>query len=185
VTDRKHVAAAGRPPRSAARRLPRCLGLLVCVGLLPWVGLLVACGEGTPEARLSAAGETLTEARDDAQEARSSLEAAKARLTSAESELYEARKAVRRAEKQVLSAEALVDRRASDVALFRRIQSQLLEAESLRQHAVTVQVDNQKVTLDGVVTSEAARQAALEISRSTPGVAEVRNRLDVESDTAS
>jgi osmotically-inducible protein OsmY len=146
---------------------------------------ILACGEPAPEARLGAAGDALEEARQDAEEANDSLAETRQRLATAEAELHDARKAVREGEKRVLSAEALLERRATDVALFREIQGRLLEAAPLRQDAVIVRVDDGKVTLEGSVASGAARDAALEIARSTPGVSAVRDRLDVESDDAS
>lgn len=162
------------------RSFPLALLSLMLLSVVP------ACGDpATPEAKLEAAGDALDDARDDTHAARESLADAKERLAAAETELRDARKAMRAAEKRVLSARARVDRRATDVALFRKIQARLLEADSLLQDAVTARVDDGNVTLEGTVAHDAARKTALQIARSTPGVSTVRDHLDVESDEAS
>ena len=160
--------------------------LLVSVLSLLVFLALAACGDSaTPEAELEAAGEALEEAREDASGARDTLSEARKRLVAAESELRDARKELRSAKKRVLSAEARLELRATDVALFRGIQTRLLETDSLRQDAVTVRVDGGRVTLEGTVASESARETALQIARATPGVESVRDRLDVEPEDAS
>lgn len=170
--------------RSSGPRQPRvaiAAGLAACA-LAAGAPLLFGCGEsGAPETRLEDAGERLTDAREDASEAHGELREARQRLEAAEAEVQDARKAVRAAEKRVLSARALVERRATDVALFRGIQARLLDAESLSDEAIMVRVDDGVVSLEGTVSDAAARETALALVESTPGVSLVRDRLALAS----
>jgi osmotically-inducible protein OsmY len=136
-------------------------------------GVAIGCGPGEPpEQRLETAGETLEGARDD-------LEEARARRDAALRELSQARKALRRAESAVLSARERVERRATDVALFRAVQAALLEEPSLAEAAIAARVEGSEVTLEGEVAKTSLRERALEIARGTAGVAEVHDELEV------
>lgn len=133
----------------------------------------LGCGSSEPpEQRLEEAGEALSNARESLSEARE-------RRDAAQQELAEARKALRRAERAVLSAAERVERRATDVALFRAVQAALLEDPALRQEAISARVDDARVTVEGEVSDAALRERALEVARSQPGVAGVRDEIEV------
>jgi osmotically-inducible protein OsmY len=144
----------------------------------------LACGDDTPEQRLEQASERLAEAREDVRELRGDLGERREREDEASQALQEARASLRGAEQDVLSAEQLVEQRATDVALFRTLQSAMLESSELDHSAVEVRVADGVVTLAGVAADESARQRALEIARGTPGVESVRDQLEVERNTA-
>lgn len=144
----------------------------------------LACGDGTPEQRLEKASERLADARDDVRELRSDLPELREREEEASQALQNARAALRRADQDVASAEQLVEQRATDVALFRTLQSDMLEASELGRSAIEVRVDDGVVTLSGVASDQSAHQRALEIARATPGVQSVRDQLEVEEGTA-
>lgn len=142
--------------------------------------LITACGADPPEERLDEAGESLEDAREERSEARNELESARARVAAAEQELHDARRALRDAEKRVAAAGSRVEQRATDVALFRAVQSRILRAEPLEEEAIGVRVEQGVVTLQGRVSDPDARDVALEVARSTPGVERVRDRLELQ-----
>ncbi|MFC4065791.1 BON domain-containing protein [Actinoplanes subglobosus] len=65
----------------------------------------------------------------------------------------------------------------SDVELTCRVIERVLRDPRLSGECVTVEVQNRVVTLIGVVSSLYARTVAAELARSTPGVADICNRL--------
>ena len=135
--------------------------------------VLTGCNEPTPEDRLESAGTELEQAED-------SLESLNRRIEEHQDELARLRKERRQSENRLMTLEERVEMRATDVAVFRAVQSALLEAPDLSQAAIAVDTKNGLVTLSGVVTSEALHQQAVEIARSTAGVDRVRSRIDVE-----
>jgi hypothetical protein len=161
--------------RRGSERRPARIGGVLAAGLLA-VLLLPACGDDAPEQRLEAASEALSDARADADQAREQLAERERKATE---ELQEARSALREAESELLSAQQLMERRATDVALFRAVQAAMLDAPQLQTAAVEVRVDDGVVTLAGVVQDAEARQRALELARETAGVRDVRDQLDV------
>ncbi len=139
----------------------------------------LACGDADPEAKLEAAGRALTDARAEVQEAQERVESRKQALEVAEQELEEARKQLRGAEKKLAEVETRIDLRATDAALFRAVQSRLLKDEKLERVAVAARVEKGVVTLTGQVPDAKLRERAAEITRATPGVAAVENRIQV------
>lgn len=195
------MRAAARRPGATAPRVPvgMVLALLESMyandrfrllstmrGLLAGalVAAALACGDSTPDQRLEKASERLAEERDDLRELRGDQAGLREREEKASQALQNARGALRRAEQDVVSAEHLVEQRATDVALFRILQSDMLEASELGRSAIEVRVDDGVVTLTGVASDPSARQRALEIARGTPGVQSVRDQLGVEESTA-
>lgn len=159
------------------------LASLVVAGLLASAsGVVVACSEPPPEAKLEDAGEDLAEARGATRDARDQLEEVRMRLSEAEDDLRDARRAARAAQDRELTAEERLQRRATDVALFRYVQGGLLELETLAGEAVTVRVDDGVVTLDGSVSNQGSRDAAVALATAAPGVKAVRDHMDLESD---
>ena len=134
---------------------------------------LIGCQPQTPEERLEAAGEALEESED-------SLESVEQRIEEHEDALAKLRKQRRKLINRVLTLEERVAKRATDVALFRSVQSGLLEAEELSQSAISVDAEDGVVRLSGLVSSQAEEAAAVRIAQSVPGVASVQSRIDVE-----
>lgn len=143
--------------------------------LLPLIALfaLAGCQPQTPEERLEAAGDALEESED-------SLESVEQRIAEHEDALARLTKQRRKLKNRVLTLEERVAKRATDVALFRSVQSGLLEAEELSQSAIAVDAEDGVVRLSGLVSSEAEEAAAVRIARAVPGVASVQSRIDVE-----
>ena len=143
--------------------------------LLPLIALfaLAGCQPQTPEERLEAAGDALEESED-------SLESVEQRIAEHEDALARLTKQRRKLKNRVLTLEERVAKRATDVALFRSVQSGLLEAEALSQSAISVDAEDGVVRLSGLVSSEAEEAAAVRIARAVPGVASVQSRIDVE-----
>lgn len=137
------------------------------------MAVLAGCGEHTPEERLESAGTKLEQAED-------SLESLNRRIEESEEELARLRKARRQTENRLMTLEERVEARATDVAVFRAVQSALLESPALSQAAIAVDTKDGLVMLRGTVTSEALHQQAVEIARGTAGVDRVRSRIDVE-----
>lgn len=133
---------------------------------------LVGCGEPTPEARLESAGAEL-EATED------SLESLNQRIEEHQDQLAQLRQERRRTEDRLLNLADLVEARATDVAVFRAVQSALLDAPALNQAAIAVDAKDGLVTLSGMVPSEELHQLAIDIARGTAGVDRVRSRIDV------
>src|SRR5690606_19126442 len=146
------------------------------------LGLALGCdgAEPAPEQRLSEAAETLEDARADQTEARDRVAEARERLREAEEAYDQALEELERARQSVLTAQQRVERQATDVALFRAVQSALLHAEVLRGDAVVAAVHDGVVTLRGTVSSEEGKQRAVAIARDTAGVQGVRDALRVQ-----
>ena len=167
--------------------LAPCLAFALALGAL-------ACGsdeavESAPPsaeqaaARLAGAEQEVAALRQIAAEAEQARQSAEAKVASAEAELEaareahdQARNALRDAEQQLAS---LAPPPPSDDEVFRRVQKRLLEAPALADVAIAAEVSSRKVTLRGSVPEAAIRDAAIEIARSTDGVAEVHSEIQV------
>lgn len=155
------------------------------LALLPLtLALAPGCGSDRPERELEEAAKLLRETRSEVEEARTAVEEKRAAVARAEQALAESQKELRAAEDRLAQAGSRVESRATDAAIFRRIQSRLLEEKALQEYAVVAQVSAGVVTLSGQVKSEKERERALEIARATPGVADVQDRIEVEAPQA-
>jgi len=173
---------------TALRRLPA--PLLIAPALL-LTAVLAGCDADTPEERLEEAAERVEDAREEAHDVRENvreraqtLAERQAALARAEKKLQSARSRLSEAERDVAQARRRLDTRATDVAIFRQVQRELLEADALEGSALTATVENRVVTLSGVVDDAAARNRAIEIAESTPAVSDVRDRIRVEAAAA-
>ena len=137
--------------------------------------LLAGCDRPAPEERLLSAGDQLESAQD-------SLESLNSRIDELEATLVELEKERRRTEDRLLTLEDRVEARATDVALFRAVQSALLEDEPLSRSAIAVDARKGVVTLTGLVNSAELRDRAVRLAEETAGVDRVVSRIDVEPD---
>jgi osmotically-inducible protein OsmY len=133
---------------------------------------LFACGSETPEARLGDAGEKVEEAEE-------TLESLDQRIDEHERALDELRDRRRKMKDRLRTLEERLAARATDVALFRAVQSALLDEPGLKETAINVLVEDKRVTLVGAVPSADQRDRALAIARAAPGVGEVASRLRI------
>jgi osmotically-inducible protein OsmY len=137
---------------------------------------LLGCEQNTPESRLEAAGDTLAATEDNLEYIEQSIE-------QHEQALVDLRKRRREVRERVLTLEERVEARATDVALFRAVQSALLENEALRQRAVSVDAESGVIVLNGLVASEQEETLAVQIAGGVPGVGKVTSRMEIDADT--
>ena len=112
--------------------------------------------------------------------AREVAEASLAEVDAVEMELLAAQSEFRQAEQALKSLGVDRPREASvvsDIALFRKVQGEILQAKSLAQVAISVEVKMGVVTLRGLVPSVQVRTLALNIAERVNGVRRVDNLL--------
>lgn len=150
---------------------------------------LGACEPEEPESRLKQAAGQVDQAKEKVQSARENVAEAKDELGSlqqavdeAQQQLAQARKKLRRRQEQLAENRDRLHSFASDTAIFRLLQTRLLDEPSLSTAAVSADVINGRVTLRGEVESTAQKETAGKIAAGTPGVEEVRNLVDVSGD---
>lgn len=134
--------------------------------------ILAACGKPPPEAELAAAGEALGEATTTLSDLDAQIAATEQRLDRLRAERRSQRDRVRTLEERL-------EARATDVAVFRAVQSALLDDERLEAVAIAVDVEDRNLTLTGEVRSREEAAHAVELSEQVTGVASVRSRLRV------
>ena len=139
--------------------------------------LLAACAGDSPEQRLQQAAEKLDDARVEARDARSALGSELAESATAQRDVDEARRELDRKRNKIADASNKLQARATDVAVFRTLQQELLDSEELRSAAVSAQVSDGRVELRGTVPDEESRQRAIAIARSTARIQEVTSHL--------
>lgn len=150
----------------------------ILVGLATLLAAL-ACGGSDPEVDLEQASKAVEEVRAEVEKAREMVEAREREAKRAQEQLAEARSALREAESRLAQREAVVDRSATDTVLFRSVQKRLLEDEDLSEVAIAARVSKGAVTLSGSVPDAKLRDQAVEIARTTPGVASVESLIAV------
>jgi osmotically-inducible protein OsmY len=152
--------------------------------------LINGCGPDTPEEKLENDAERVQEARsdvtsaaDDVTSAVEELESRRKDVQDAELALARARKELRRVQSTLAKTRAQLDSSATDTSVFRFIQNALLNDPVLENAAVHAGVINGVVSLYGEVATKQQKARAEEIAAGAPGVADVRNFVDVGNDT--
>lgn len=138
-------------------------------------GFLAGCSRPAPEERLIAVGEDVS----DMQEQLSSLNA---EINSHQDAIEQLRQERQRARSKLMTLEERLERRATDLAVFRAAQSALLDEPALQDAAVLANVEDGTVTLEGSVSNSAQKQKAADVVRSIPGVESTVVRLQVVED---
>ena len=144
----------------------------LCTALLLAVSILAGCSEPPPEEQLSAAGQALGDATSE-------LADLNARIEQTEVMLDELRAERRKQRDRVHTFEKRLETHASDVAIFRAVQSALLSDAGLQEVAVAVDVEDRVVALSGIVRSPEEARRAVELSKQVAGVASVSSRIRV------
>lgn len=152
---------------------PKLRAFFPAAALIATASIFAACAEDTPEARLSDAGEQVEEVEDD-------LASIEERIAEHEQALDRLRDRRQKMKDRLRTLEERLAQRATDVALFRAVQSALLDEEGLAETAINVLVEDANVTLVGTVPSAKQREEALAIARDTAGVATVKSRLRID-----
>lgn len=138
---------------------------------------LSACGNSTPEARLEAVGEDLSDST-------SQLDSLNTQIEETETMLDELRDDRRDLRDTVRTLEQRLEARATDVAIFRAVQSALLEDAMLSESAIAVNVEDGRVALTGVVRNKEEAQQALAVAKQIAGVDGVSSRIRVNDPAA-
>lgn len=155
------------------RRTLRQLALVTCVSLC-----LGGCGDSTPEARLEAAGDDLSDSATDLDNLNTRIEETESRLAKLRNDRRDLRDKVRTLEQRLAI-------RATDVAVFRAVQTAILEDETLQETAIGVSVEDGAVTLSGVVPTHEMTRRAIAIAKETAGVDRVSSSIQVNDPAAS
>jgi hypothetical protein len=148
------------------------------------VGAVLACDSGPPEEQLAEARYELEQVRSEVKALETQVGDKKEAVRDAESQLARARAELDRAQSELAAARRKIQMEATDVALFRAVQTALLEADSLEAVAVRAEVASGVVTLHGQVNDTAQATAAMEIAQSVAGVDRVVNEIRVRGDSA-
>ena len=158
--------------------------LLVAAALAAGLSL-AACEPQQPEERLQEAAADVDEAEQQLEGARGDVASAKAsvadlkqEVSEAEARLAQARKALRQRQKELAAERDELHDIADDTAVFRLLQTRLLNDSRLADAAVSVDVLDGRVTLRGEVPNPQQKAIAGEIAETTPGVSEVENLID-------
>ncbi len=144
------------------------IATLAAIGL----GLLGACSKPAPEERLIEVGQ-------DVSDMQSRLESLNEEIAGHEDAIQQLRKERQSAKAKLMTLEERLQRRATDLAVFRAAQSALLDEPTLQEAAVLASVEDGVVTLSGSVPSVQDEQKATDIVRSIPGVESTIVRLQV------
>jgi len=147
------------------------IATLAAIGL----GLLGACSKPAPEERLIEVGQ-------DVSDVQSRLESLIEEIAGHEEAIQQLRKERQSVQAKLLTLEERLQRRATDLAIFRAAQSALLDEPTLQEAVVLASVEDRVVTLSGSVASVQQEQKATDIVRSIPGVESTVVRLQIIDD---
>lgn len=136
------------------------------------LGLLGACSKPAPEERLIEVGQ-------DVSDMQTRLKLIDAEITTHENAIQQLRKERQNAKAKLMTLEERLQRRATDLAIFRAAQSALLDEPTLQEAAVLASVEDGIVTLNGSVSSAQEEQKATDIVRAIPGVESTVVRLQL------
>lgn len=138
---------------------------------------ILGCTDPTPEARLMQTDQALEETTED-------LLARTEKIEKLETQLNKQKEKSRQLVERTLTLEERLEKRATDVAIFRAVQTALLNDERLTDSAISVDVEDGVVTIRGLVDSPSKKQAALSIAESLPGVRAIKSRMVAEGSSA-
>lgn len=144
---------------------------VISVGFVATAG----CSRPAPEDRLIEAGDAV----DDAQ---ARLQSINADINSHLDAVAELKKERQRVRASLMTLEERLERRATDLAIFRAAQSALLDDPTLQQAAIVANVEDGVVTLTGSVANMKQRQAAMQVVEAVPGVESTVVRLEIITD---
>ena len=155
------------------------LTLAVLFALCALLFLAAGCGGESQERALEEATAAVVEKQKAVHEAREEVDAQQAAVNQAQLLLEEAMAELQSREEALLEAKSRVGLKATDTTLFRSVQRNLLEDEGLESLAIAVRVSRGVVTLEGSVPEADDSARAEEIARSTPGVVNLDNLIEV------
>ena len=138
------------------------------------LALLIGCSQTGPEDRLAEIGEDV-----DNMEQR--LAMLTTQIEQQRDALHDLEVERRKAKSKLMTLEERLQLRATDVAIFRATQVNLLNEPMLRNDAISVSVDDGVVTLSGTVSTLDHKQKAKDIADAVPGVASTVIRIQVDN----
>ncbi len=137
------------------------------------LSITAACGRPAPEERLIDLGEQV----DDAAMTLEQLDEA---IKRHEDRLDTLRTQRRQAKARLMTLEQRLERRATDLAIFRAAQGALLDEPALQESLVSVRVEDGVVTLVGSVANASGEQIAKDTVRAIPGVESIVSRVETD-----
>ncbi|MBH03915.1 MAG: hypothetical protein CMP08_07305 [Xanthomonadales bacterium] len=152
-------------------------GVLFSVALIGLAG----CSQ-SPQEQYDAAVESVNEAQSAIQEARKKVEKTEEKIAEAREDHQEAQQTLNKKQNNLREARARAQKQASDEILFRVLQRDVLTKDAFEKSAISVSVDQRVVTLTGSVPDADTRNEAVKLVRNQPGVADVRDQLELEND---
>ena len=138
------------------------------------LALLIGCSQPGPEDRLADIGADV----DDMEQRLSVLTA---QIEQQRDALHDLEVERRKAKSKLMTLEERLQLRATDVAIFRATQVNLLNEPALRNDAISVSVEDGVVTLSGRVSTLALKEKARNIAEAVPGVESTVVRIQVDN----
>ena len=139
------------------------------------IAIVAGCSAPSPEDRLIEAGDDVSNTEDR-------IAAINAEIDAHQQAIQNLRKERQNARASLESLEKRLERRATDLAIFRAAQEALLNEPTLEDSIVVANVDDGIVTLEGAVSNAEKEQKAASIVSSIPGVKSTNNRLQLVDD---
>ena len=152
-------------------------GVLFSVALIGLAG----CSQ-SPQEQYDAAVESVNEAQSAIKDAQKKVDKTDEKIAEARKDHQEAQQALNDKQDTLREARTKAQKQASDEILFRVLQRDVLTKDAFEKSAISVSVDQRVVTLTGSVPDADTRDEAVKLVRNQPGVANVRDQLELEND---
>lgn len=153
---------------------------LLTTGVLFSVAL-VGCSQ-SPQEQYDAAVESVNEAQSAIKDAKKKVDKTNEKIAAARKDHQKAQQALNEKQETLREARSKAQKQASDEILFRVLQRDVLTKDAFEKSAISVSVDQRVVTLTGSVPDADTRDEAVKLVRNQPGVANVRDQLELEND---
>lgn len=142
---------------------------------------LAGCSQ-SPQEQYDAAVESVNEAQSEISEAKEKVEETDEKIADARKAHQKAQAALDEKQESLREARAKAQKQASDEILFRVLQRDVLTKDAFEKSAISVSVNQRVVTLTGTVQDTDTRERAVKLVRNQPGVADVRDQLELQND---
>ena len=162
----------------AMRRVKSYSGVVAAAALVSLFGL-AGCSQ-SPQEQYDAAVEAVNEAQSEISDARDKVKTTNEKIAEARKDHQKAQAALDDKQDRLREARTKAQKQASDEILFRVLQRDVLTKEAFEKSAISVSVDQRVVTLTGTVADAETRDRAVKLVRNQPGVADVRNQLQLQ-----
>ncbi|WP_348761530.1 BON domain-containing protein [uncultured Salinisphaera sp.] len=167
----------------AMRRVKSYSGVVAAAALVSLFGL-AGCSQ-SPQEQYDAAVEAVNEAQSEISDARDKVKTTNEKIAEARKDHQKAQAALDDKQDRLREARTKAQKQASDEILFRVLQRDVLTKEAFEKSAISVSVDQRVVTLTGTVADAETRDRAVKLVRNQPGVADVRDQLQLQGNSAN